>query len=58
MWGIWESYHSIPKAIFYLLKGDYIRRYHLTHKDSINNIGRVVGDYAGVLRRNSHIAPF
>ena len=23
-WGIWGSYHNIPKAIFYLLKGDYI----------------------------------
>ena len=23
IWGIWESYYNIPKAIFYLLKGDY-----------------------------------
>ena len=23
MWGIWGSYYDIPKAIFYLLKGDY-----------------------------------
>ena len=23
MWGIWESYYKLPKAIFYLLKGDY-----------------------------------
>ena len=23
MWGIWGSYYNIPKAIFYLLKGDY-----------------------------------
>ena len=23
MWGIWGSYCNIPKAIFYLLKGDY-----------------------------------
>ena len=23
-WGIWRSYSHIPKAIFYLLKGDYI----------------------------------
>ena len=23
LWGIWGSYFSIPKAIFYLLKGDY-----------------------------------
>ena len=22
-WGIWRSYYNIPKAIFYLLKGDY-----------------------------------
>ena len=22
-WGIWGSYYNIPKAIFYLLKGDY-----------------------------------
>ena len=22
MWGIWGSYYNIPKAIFYLLKGD------------------------------------
>ena len=22
-WGIWESYYNIPKAIFYLPKGDY-----------------------------------
>ena len=22
-WGIWGSYCNIPKAIFYLLKGDY-----------------------------------
>ena len=24
IWGIWGSYHNIPKAIFYLLKGVYI----------------------------------
>ena len=24
IWGIWGSYYNIPKAIFYLLKGDYI----------------------------------
>ena len=23
IWGIWGSYHDIPKAIFYLPKGDY-----------------------------------
>ena len=23
IWGIWGSYYNIPKAIFYLLKGDY-----------------------------------
>ena len=23
MWGLWGSYYNIPKAIFYLLKGDY-----------------------------------
>ena len=23
VWDIWGSYYSIPKAIFYLLKGDY-----------------------------------
>ena len=23
IWGIWRSYYNIPKAIFYLLKGDY-----------------------------------
>ena len=23
IWGIWGSYHTLPKAIFYLLKGDY-----------------------------------
>ena len=23
IWGIWRSYSNIPKAIFYLLKGDY-----------------------------------
>ena len=23
MWGIWGSYIYIPKAIFYLLEGDY-----------------------------------
>ena len=22
IWGIWGSYYNIPKAIFYLLKGD------------------------------------
>ena len=22
-WGIWGSYYNMPKAIFYLLKGDY-----------------------------------
>ena len=27
IWGIWGSYHNIPKAIFYLLKGDYIYIY-------------------------------
>ena len=26
-WGIWGSYYSIPKAIFYLLKGDYKHSY-------------------------------
>ena len=25
LWGIWGSYYNSPKAIFYLLKGDYIR---------------------------------
>ena len=25
LWGIWGSYYNTPKAIFYLLKGDYIR---------------------------------
>ena len=24
IWGIWESYYNLPKAIFYLRKGDYI----------------------------------
>ena len=24
IWGIWGSYHNIPKTIFYLLKGDYM----------------------------------
>ena len=24
IWGIWGSYYNIPKAIFYLLKGDYV----------------------------------
>ena len=23
IWGIWGSYYNIPKAIFYVLKGDY-----------------------------------
>ena len=23
IWGIWGSYYNIPKAIFYLLQGDY-----------------------------------
>ena len=23
IWAIWGSYYNIPKAIFYLLKGDY-----------------------------------
>ena len=23
IWGMWGSYYKIPKAIFYLLKGDY-----------------------------------
>ena len=23
IWGIWGSYYNMPKAIFYLLKGDY-----------------------------------
>ena len=23
IWGIWESYYNIPKAIFYLSEGDY-----------------------------------
>ena len=23
IWGIWGSYYDMPKAIFYLLKGDY-----------------------------------
>ena len=23
VWGIWGSYYKIPKAIFYLLKGDH-----------------------------------
>ena len=23
LWGIWGSYYDIPRAIFYLLKGDY-----------------------------------
>ena len=23
IWGIWGSYYNIPKAMFYLLKGDY-----------------------------------
>ena len=23
IWGTWGSYYNIPKAIFYLLKGDY-----------------------------------
>ena len=23
MWCIWGSYYNVPKAIFYLLKGDY-----------------------------------
>ena len=23
IWGIWGSYYNIPKAIFYLLNGDY-----------------------------------
>ena len=23
IWGIWGSYYKLPKAIFYLLKGDY-----------------------------------
>ena len=23
IWGIWGSCYNIPKAIFYLLKGDY-----------------------------------
>ena len=27
IWGIWGSYYNIPKAIFYLLKGDYILYY-------------------------------
>ena len=26
IWGIWGSYYNIPKAIFYLLKGDYMGR--------------------------------
>ena len=25
IWGIWGSYYNIPRAIFYLLKGDYNR---------------------------------
>ena len=25
IWGIWGSYYNIPKAIFYLLKGDYTK---------------------------------
>ena len=24
IWGIWGSYSEIPKATFYLLKGDYV----------------------------------
>ena len=28
-WDIWGSYHSIPKAVFYLLKGDYICMLHV-----------------------------
>ena len=23
IWGVWGPYYNIPKAIFYLLKGDY-----------------------------------
>ena len=23
IWGIWGSYYNIPKAMFYLLQGDY-----------------------------------
>ena len=25
IWGIWRSYYAIPKAVFYLFKGDYRR---------------------------------
>ena len=33
IWGIWGSYYTIPKAIFYLLKGD------LYHGVSMGPIG-------------------
>ena len=32
IWGIWGSYYNIPKAIFYLLKGDYRARVCLGFK--------------------------
>ena len=25
IWGIWGSFYNVPKAIFYLLKGIYLR---------------------------------
>ena len=35
--GIWASYYNIPKAIFYLLKGDYITTWYnctvMAHRD-------------------------
>ena len=41
IWGIWGSYPHIPKAIFYLLKGDYIRRHvqGIHHTDFVEIFG-------------------
>ena len=31
IWGKWGSYYDSPKAIFYLLKGDYTRLDNLSY---------------------------
>ena len=42
IWVIWGSYFNIPKAIFYLLQGDYILR-ALMGEWGGSNIGIIMG---------------
>ena len=49
IWAIWGSYHNIPKAIFYLLKGDYTSLQELPKGEYFCKLQKVLECHVAVI---------